>query len=155
MSRVINVTTITRAVDPNWECSREGDCCTKPPHVYMTIEEARVLSVAASVHKPAARLTFNTVPGSEFVALVAAPCPLLDYSLDGRASCSVYSSRPYNCRRFACLRPDPKSEPWEEEADTGGCVNMLERVRQSRVARRVMELLQRKSQKWARRNGWK
>lgn len=106
----------------------------------MTHEEAAVL-----VHEapPQLKMQFRSA-GDGFVALKAAPCPL--YIFGG---CVVYKHRPYNCRRFACLRPDVKSEPFE--ANSG---NLMARVRTSRVARRMAQRIQRKAQGWALAHGW-
>lgn len=148
---------IVRPVDPDWSCQHSGDCCTIPPFVYMTTVEMRVVQLAASVSHPDVRLNFvndENKPG--FVALTANPCPLHVVGVDGRGRCGIYSSRPYNCRRFACMRPDPVSEPWEgDETGSGvGCRNLLDRLATSRVARRMFALIQRRAQKWAIRNGW-
>ncbi len=80
-----------------------------------------------------------------FVALQAAPCPLYDASAK---ACSVYPVRPYNCRRFVCLRPDVTAEPFEADGS-----NMIDRVTSSRIARRIAEKFQRKAQRWA-RHAW-
>lgn len=129
-----------RAVDPKWQCQRSGDCCTKPMEVVMTKQEAAVLVH----HAPAEiRMEFRSV-GGDFVALKAAPCPLYAFK-----SCLVYAHRPYNCRRFACMRPDVKAEPFE--ADGG---NLMVRVKTSRVARRMAELIQRRAKRWADKHGW-
>lgn len=82
------------------------------------------------------------------VALKAKPCPFFLFK-----ECTVYESRPYNCRRFACMRPDPKTEPFQlNEADE--CVNFWERMAVSREVRRLAVLIQRKAQRWARAHGW-
>lgn len=91
----------------------------------------------------------------EFVLMLAAPCPLLGTDVDGQALCTIHSIRPYNCRRFGCLRPDPRTEVYEI-CDDGrwGCKNLIDRVKSSRVARRTIELIQRRAQKWALKHGW-
>lgn len=73
-------------------------------------------------------------------------CPLL--TDEGR--CSVYAARPYNCRRFACLR-----EPGEalEPGGPVGCAN-AERRLESRPHRRLLAQMQRDAQRWARAHGW-
>lgn len=85
-----------------------------------------------------------------FVALKAGPCPFYVFK-----TCLVYSHRPYNCRRFGCMRPDPKSEPFEATDSKLGCKNLEDRIKTSRVALRMAKLLQRKSMRWARAHGWK
>lgn len=127
-------------VDPHWKCQREGDCCTKPLEVVMTKLEA-----AAITHAAPAGISLKFRPIDEdFVALKAAPCPLYVFK-----ECMVYAVRPYNCRRFVCLRPDPKSEPFEVD---GG--NLMKRVQQSRAARRLATRIQNKAMGWAQRMGW-
>lgn len=76
----------------------------------------------------------------------SAACPLLDG--DGR--CTIHPVRPYNCRRFACLR-----EPGEalEVGGPMGCQN-AERRLTDRASRRFLILYQRKAQVWARKHGW-
>lgn len=129
-----------RPVDPNWTCQRSGDCCTKPAEVVMTKEEAAVIVHAAPRE---IQLQFRSVD-EKYVALKAAPCPLFVFK-----GCLVYSSRPYNCRRFGCMRPDVKAEPF----DLNGR-NLMDRVKTSRIARRMAEQMQRKAQRWAVRHGW-
>jgi Fe-S-cluster containining protein len=130
----------TRPVDPEWKCHRSGDCCTQPAEVVMTKQEAAVLVHHAP---PTVAMSFRPVD-DKFVALKAQPCPLYAFQ-----SCLVYDHRPYNCRRFACLRPDPKAEPFETN---GG--NLFVRVRESRVARRMAERIQRHAQRWGAKYGW-
>jgi Fe-S-cluster containining protein len=105
----------------------------------MTKEEAAVLTHAAP---SSIRLQFR--PIEDKVGLKAGPCPLFAFN-----TCLVYKVRPYNCRRFACMRPDVKAEPFELD---GG--NLLARVKTSRVARRLAVQIQRKAQRWARTHGW-
>lgn len=106
----------------------------------MTKEEA-----AAIVHAAPKEIAMHfRDAGDGFVALKAQPCPL--YAFKG---CLVYSVRPYNCRRFGCMRPDVKAEPFEADG-----ANMMDRVKTSRVARRLAEQLQHKAQRWARKMGW-
>lgn len=81
----------------------------------------------------------------KFVALKAQPCPFFIFQ-----GCIVYANRPYNCRRFACMRPDVKAEPFEGD----GKNNMMDRFQTSRVARRMLIRIQRKAQGWAHKYGW-
>lgn len=136
---------ISRPVDPEWSCQRSGDCCTLPQEVMMTKEEAAVL-----VHHAPKEIHLQFRPDSDprFVALKAAPCPLFVFQ-----TCLVYAHRPFNCRRFSCMRPNPKEEPWEFTPE-GDCKNFWDRVTTSRTARRMAQLIQRKAQKWAVRHGW-
>lgn len=106
----------------------------------MTEQEA-----AALVHAAPKEIVMNFRPVDEkFVALKAKPCPLYAFN-----QCLVYDVRPYNCRRFACLRPDVKAEPFDMND-----ANWRDRVETSRVARRMMERIQRKAQGWATKMGW-
>lgn len=76
---------------------------------------------------------------SRFVRLTAKPCPLLDGN-----QCSVYDVRPFNCRRYGCLRKDVTTEAWVEGPP----------VPQTRDDRRTLVVLQRHGQRWARSHGW-
>lgn len=129
-----------RPVDPQWMCQRSGDCCTQPEEVVMTKEEA-----AEIVHHAPKEVQMAFRPVDDrFVALRAKPCPLFAFN-----TCMVYDHRPYNCRRFNCMRPDVKAEPFEVDGS-----NMMDRIKTSRVALRLAEKLQRKAQRWARKHGW-
>lgn len=129
-----------RPVDEHWKCQKSGDCCSLPEEVIMTREEASVL-----VHHAPPEITLHFRPVDDaFVALKAKPCPLFVFG-----GCLVYNRRPYNCRRFACMRPDVKAEPFEP---SGG--NMMDRVKTSRTARRLAQRIQNKHQGWAQRHGW-
>jgi Fe-S-cluster containining protein len=129
-----------RPVVVGWQCQRSGDCCTKPAEVVMTKEEASVLVLNAPKE-----ITMHFRPvDDKFVALKAGPCPLYAFK-----QCLVYAVRPFNCRRFGCMRPDVKAEPFEANG-----ANMMDRVKTSRIARRLAEHLQLKSQQWARKHGW-
>ena len=130
-----------RKVDPHWQCCRSGDCCTIPSSIVMSAPERRLIEAYVEDHQIDRPLTFIGLAGG-FFALKAAPCPLYDAEA---AACTVYPVRPFNCRRFVCLRPDVKAEAFEADGS-----NMLDRVKQSRVARRIAEKFQRKAQRWAR-----
>lgn len=130
-----------RPVDANWTCCRSGDCCTKITEVVMTKEEASTL-----VHAAPKEITLEFRPVEHgMVALKAGPCPL--YVFGG---CLVYDKRPYNCRRFVCLRPDVKAEAFEPDGN-----NMYARTKTSRVALRMARKVQRKAMRWAVKHGWK
>lgn len=108
----------------------------------MTKEEA-----AGIVHAAPKGITlhFRPVDDGKFVALKAAPCPLYVFK-----TCLVYAVRPFNCRRFGCMRPDVKAEPYEVSG-----ANMMDRVKTSRVALRMAQTMQRRAMRWARTHGWK
>lgn len=131
----------TRLVDPKWKCQQSGDCCTIPAEVVMTKEEASVLVM----HAPREIVMHFRPVGGNFVAMKAGPCPLYAFR-----TCLVYEHRPYNCRRFGCMRPDVKAEPFEVSG-----ANITERVNVSRVARRMMQRIQNRAQVWADAHGWK
>lgn len=136
-----------RPVDANWKCQRSGDCCTLPPEVVMTREEQRHLML----HIPEGIKSQWREVDEQFVAVKAGPCPFFVFH-----ECLVYEHRPYNCRRFACMRPDPKAERFEVNASVLlGCTNLDVRVATSRVARRLYATIQRKAQRWARKYGWR
>lgn len=149
------------SVDPEWQCQQSGDCCRMPESVILRQEERKVLQAYAEKHLPIKTLNkVNFVAGPEpgFDALLARPCPF--YDIEAR-TCLVYEVRPYNCRRFACMRPDIKSEhlvlmPHDPRMllSEVGCVNTRTRLLESRVARRLFEQIQRKAQRWARKHGW-
>lgn len=141
MNRILPMLPAARPVNPEWKCQQSGECCTLPHEVVMTQQERLVLMK----HIPEGIVTqWRQTDDPSFVALKARPCPLFVFN-----GCLVYHVRPYNCRRFGCMRPDVKSEPFEASG-----ANMMDRVKTSRVARRLAELMQRKAQKWARRHGW-
>jgi len=129
-----------RPIDEHWTCQRSGECCTLPQEVVMTKQEAAELVL----HAPKEIAMEFRPAGDQFVALKARPCPL--YVFKG---CLVYEHRPYNCRRFGCMRPDVKAERFEPSG-----ANMMDRVKTSRAMRRLAEQWRRKAQRWARKRGW-
>ena len=120
-------------VNPEWSCQHSGECCTKPAEVVMRKEEWATLQP----HVPVGVEVRLRDVGDGFVAMKAAPCPLY---LFGR--CSVYEVRPYNCRRFACMRSN-LSESYLPDA----------RI-ETRPGRRLAQKIQRKAQRWALQHGW-
>lgn len=126
----------------------------------MTRQEAAAVMAYAQQHLTIGQLNRIEWDGHHeegFVALKAKPCPFLE----GTNTCMVHEARPYNCRRFGCLRPDPAREPLQMaehspvlQYGTVGCTNLRERLVQSRSARRQYERLQRKGQRWAVAHGW-
>lgn len=137
-----------RPIVAEWTCQRDGACCRLTAAVVMTPAERDLLLA----RRPDLADRFIAAADG-FVALQARPCPLLETDAAGRAVCTVYDVRPYSCRRFGCYRPDPAREPYEEGPD-GECVNLVDRVMQSRDVRRAYALQQRKAQRWALRHGW-
>ena len=129
----------------------------------MTTQEREAVQLFADANltfKQLDRISWGVGPRPGFWALRAGPCPFLEYPA-GLPTCIVHEARPYNCRRFGCLRPDVKAEPLQMaplapvlKYGNIGCVNLRERLLQSRVARRIYGLLQRKGQRWALKHGW-
>lgn len=120
----------------------------------MSAQEAKL--IASDPRTAGKGLAWSKDPSSDKWAMRALPCPLLDAS----GGCSIYDIRPYNCRRFGCFRPDPKTEPFEEDPNASSdgilsCLNFSERFAASRIVRRAAVALQRKAQKWALAHGWK
>ncbi len=105
----------------------------------MTTREGALLMATA----PTVPVAFRKMQDG-FVALKAQPCP---FYADHR--CTVYEVRPYNCRRFGCMRPDVHAEPFDVEGS-----NLRDRVQTSRVAWRLAKKMQRQAQPWARKMGW-
>lgn len=145
-------------VDDAWTCHRTGDCCRQTQAITVSSQEADLLQGWADQHFTIGELgRLRWAPDRPgFVRLKAGPCPFLSE----KGQCRVYEVRPYNCRRFACLRVDPKTEalhlipnsPYFK--DQTGCFNTRERVLGSRAARRLYERIQRHAQRWARAHGW-
>lgn len=150
-------------IEEDWSCKRSGDCCKIPSHVVMTVQERDLLQAHADAHWSLIRLSmlrFEPTDEENFVQLVAHPCPFLDET-SGKPVCSVREIRPYNCRRFACLRPDPSSEPFRMGKLPDyvpypdlSVVNLRMRVVQSAKMRKLYALIQRKAQRWGRKMGW-
>lgn len=133
-----------RPVDPQWKCQKSGECCTIPQEIVMTREEANTLVF----HAPTT-IVLQFRPANEdatMLAMKAGPCPLYVFH-----TCLVYENRPYNCRRFLCMRPDVKAEPLEGD----GWKNHDDRVRTNRHMRRMAIRNQKDAQKWADAHGWK
>lgn len=126
----------------DWTCQQTGDCC-QGPDLVLTREELAELQAA----RPEVRTVTSPMPEARFVMLHGSPCPYL--GADKR--CTVYEVRPYQCRRFMCLR-----EPGEPFLTGGpmGCLNLSVRVQESRQARRDYARNQRKAQRWAVKHGW-
>lgn len=80
-------------------------------------------------------------------------CPFLTREISGQAACSIYEARPFQCRRFMCLRPDPTTEPFEVGGPLG-CRNLSDRLDDSQHAMTFYQSHQRRAQKWARTMGW-
>lgn len=115
-----------------WSCQRSGDCCRGVSEVVMTHAERREIERVAPSHVV---LSWRPHADDRFTRLSAGPCPLY---LD--AQCSVYAVRPFNCRRFGCLRTD-YAQPYDQGPQT-------------RQDRRQLVVMQRHAQRWGRSHGW-
>lgn len=112
----------------------------------MTKEEANILVFHAP---PTITLQFRPGDVEGFVVMKTGPCPLFVFK-----TCLVYEHRPYSCRRFACMRPDPKTEPFEVGGPFG-CKNLSDRIATSRAALRRARHIEKRAQRWANQHGWK
>lgn len=117
-----------------WACGDRGDCCTRPSVVVMT--QAERLALEAATDRPL-RFRAHETPG--FVSLVAQPCPAYDATAK---TCTAYEARPYNCRRFACMRT-ADAQAYDRDV-----------ARMSRSERRRLATIERHAQPWARAHGW-
>lgn len=132
-----------REIEVPWTCKRDGECCTSAPYVLMTHSERQEIERVS----PAA-MTWQPDTHPALVRLMASPCPLYD------GGCTVYAVRPYNCRRFSCSRPDPKTEPFESGGPMG-CYNLSERVDESLRFMNWYRGYQRRAQReWGDSHGW-
>jgi hypothetical protein len=131
-----------------WQCRRTGDCCLGPS-VVITPAEAEALRAA----RPEVAIETTLHADRRFVTWhQPSGCPMLARELDGTATCTVYDARPYNCRRFLCLRD-------EGEAFRGGgplgCQNLTDRLSTNRHAMAFYGAHQRRVQRsWAVKHGW-
>lgn len=135
-----------------WACVRDGKCCTEPRFVVMTHAERRLLTTSAT-HLPKNALQWRAADHPAFVKLVARPCPLYDADAQG---CTVYDVRPFNCRRFGCMRSDVATEPFP----AGGVPVILERAKAKGVDHladtlRGLDALHQADAAWALAHGWK
>lgn len=152
---------VSRPVDPHWQCRRSGDCCRTVEAVVMTHQEAEVLQARADATLTLGelqRIQWHPHENPQFTQLVAKPCPFLRE----KNVCLMHEVRPFNCRRFGCLRPDPVREPYETaplspylQYGTVGCSNLRERLVHSKPARRIYAKLQQRGYRWAYAHGWK
>lgn len=98
-------------------------------------------------------MTFVARGEGDYVALLPVPgtdtCPLLAASGD----CSVWSVRPYNCRRWGCFRPTT-DEPFAMAVTKTDDGVMPIRLYQSKPVARQMSRMQRQAQPWALAHGW-
>lgn len=137
-----------RTIATKWTCQRDGTCCMVSALV-VTHEELAAMQAA----KPTPLET--EVIDSRFVRIVLPKgCPYLTRELNGKAGCSIYESRPTNCRRFQCLRPDVTVEPFEYGGPMG-CRNLSDRIEQSLHALTFYQANERRAMKaWGHAHGW-
>ena len=127
---------MTRPVSLPWKCQRSGDCCRVAGDVLMTTQERDLLLAL----RPGQDRAFRR--RDDGWVLMTQPCVFLTVG----NTCGVYEARPYNCRRYACFRPDVKAEPW-----SAGCLTDRLSVR---AVRREYARMQRHAQRWASQRGW-
>lgn len=141
----------SRPVESNWQCKKSGECCTQTHGVVMTPEEMRAIRLYVAARPELSGIqALGVARGDGMMVMDANPCPFFLFN-----SCAVYAVRPYNCRRFACMRPNPATEPLEwDDTDPMGCKNLSERVLHSKDARSRYRHIQRRAQEWARQHGW-
>lgn len=125
----------------DWKCQGSGDCCRHPTLVSMTYAERRELEAYAGLASRRLQWRYNAKPN--MTNLVAGPCPFV--TPENR--CGVYDVRPFQCRRYGCMRAD-LSEPFRGE-DTG---TILDRMPE---AFNALSKLQSDGQVWALAHGWK
>lgn len=151
-------------VEEKWRCKRSGDCCTHGTSLTMTEQERVALYELAEKRLTVGELSvMRWRPGADpgFVELQTGPCPLFK-KVDGVPTCTVHEARPYNCRRFGCMRPDPRNEPFQSAPHSPvlqygnvGCSNLRLRLVQSPKVRKQYDRLQKKGRTWAVNHGWK
>ncbi len=126
----------------DWRCQGSGDCCRGVKRVSMTFAERRELEAQAA--KATRRLQWRYNERPNMTDLVAAPCPFLD----AENRCAVHDVRPYNCRRWGCLRSDVKAQPFVDE-DTAAI------LRRMPEALPVLQRMQSEGQAWALAHNWR
>lgn len=130
-------------VDPQWRCQKSGECCTKLEGITLTVEEAIALKLRAP---EGIKLQFRPHPdGGNFLIMKAGPCPFFAFN-----TCTVYEHRPYNCRRFGCMRPNVEEEEFYPDGS-----NMDIRVDNDKDAAKLARWMQKRAQPWAAAHGWK
>lgn len=110
----------------------------------MTYAERRLLEEAGRSGMAFRPLQWRYNEGTGFTDLSAKPCPFV--TPENR--CNVYDIRPYNCRRFGCMRPDVKTEPFAAST-------LTKRLIESSSARSQYQVMQAEAQEWAVAHGWK
>ena len=129
-----------------WTCLRSGDWC-RNELVEMTWAERRTVEASAK-GLGIGGLQWRAGERPSFTSLVARPCPFLAED-QGLASCQIYESRPYNCRRFMCGRDDTT-----ERFDAGAIQGIPLRVLTSAALRADYAANQAAAQEWADSHGW-
>ena len=124
-----------------WRCQSRGDCCRIPKAVSMTYAERRELEAVA--HLASRRLQWRYDARPTMTRLVTGPCPFV--TPDNR--CAAYDVRPFNCRRFGCMRPDGSAESFDDR-------EALARVK-SEDGLIQLRRIQSEAQPWALDHGWK
>lgn len=113
------------------------------------------LSAMLDAKPKALQVEFNDAHPNFARILIPDGCPYLERELDGKASCGIYASRPVNCRRFQCMRPDVTTEPFEFGGPLG-CKNLSDRIEQSLHALTFYQANERRAMKaWGHAHGWR
>ena len=133
-----------------WSCHRSGDCCLDVQQIVLTPAEVEALTAA----RPDVAMVVRPHHADQRFLVWETPtgCPMLARELDGTPTCTVYDVRPYQCRRFMCLREE--GEPFRAGGPMG-CRNLSDRLETNRHALAFYGSHQRRAQKsWADAHGW-
>ena len=115
----------------SFQCTQCGNCCTGPPgYVWFTDTEAQAMADetgmtveafrAAHAHRVHGRWTLNEVWNAQADGY---DCVFLRRDATGRALCSIYQSRPSQCRTWPFWPSNLRSRrTWE--ATARGCPGM-------------------------------
>lgn len=107
----------------------------------MTFAERRELeAVAGRASRP---LVWKYHPRAAFTMLKTGPCPFV--TDDNR--CGAHDVKPFNCRRFACLRSEGETVEFYD-------AEMLARM-DSADGRAELQAIQAAEKPWALAHGWK
>lgn len=112
-----------------FECTQCGNCCTGPPgYVLFTNQEAKAMARDMGVTSDIFwdRYTRSTIVGrslKEKKSKYGYDCIFLERDENERALCTVYKSRPEQCRTWPFWNSNLESpETWDQE--TQGCPGM-------------------------------
>ena len=116
--------TLTGENGLRFECTQCGKCCTGPTgFVLFKDSEAKAMAkdLGITTDEFYEKHTRDTIVGrslKEVVTKHGYDCVFLDRDEHGKALCTVYKSRPEQCRTWPFWRSNLESlEAWEEEAE--------------------------------------